>query len=238
MALVGGHPLHWQAWGGLLQSVRTGAPAFDATHGTTFFDALRATPALSAAFQATLGRLHELDQGVVEALDLDRCRRMVDVGGGAGQLARRLASAHPGAIVTLFDEAHVLGGNASLDGVDQVAGNFLERVPAGGDAYFLKFVLHDWDDAQAVRILTKCRSAMAPYGRIFVIEVVVPESAEASIAKTHDINMLVLTGGRERTEHEYRALFADAGLDLASRSRTRHGLDVLEAQCAQQERAR
>ena len=232
VALLGGHPLHWQAWGNLLHSVRTGAAAFETTHGKGFFDALAEDHALSAALQAGLGRLHEVDRDVVEALDLGRFERMVDVGGGAGELSYRIASARPGASVILFDLPHVLALVPAAARVDQVSGSFLEGVPRGGDAYFLKFVLHDWDDARAGRIHRNCRDEMQPDGRVFIIETVVPDDAASSTAKTHDINMLVLTGGRERTLDEYRSLFSTAGLELVRVSRTPQGVGMLETRRA------
>ena len=236
LALLGGHPLHWQAWGRLVQSVRTGETAFDAAHGTSFFDAVREDSTLSSALHASLGRLHEVDRDVVAALTLDRFTRMIDVGGGVGRLAQCLATANPAASVILFDQAHALAEAKRTAAIEYVAGDFMDAVPPGGDAYFLKFVLHDWNDAQAGRILSNCRTAMHPAGRIFVIEVVVPGDDAASIAKTHDINMLVLTGGRERTELEYRALFEAAGLDLIGVSRTRLGVGILEGAIAPPER--
>jgi hypothetical protein len=93
----------------------------------------------------------------------------------------------------------------------------------------LKFVLHDWDDARAAAILRRCRGAMRNGGRVFAIEVVVPDDASPSIAKTHDVNMLVLTGGRERTLDEYRDLCARADLEMVRTTRTRRGVSVMEA---------
>jgi hypothetical protein len=115
------------------------------------------------------------------------------------------------------------------DRVELVPGDFLESVP-NAQAYFLKFVLHDWDDVRATQILLNCRDALPAAGRIFVIEVVVPDETSRSIAKTHDVNMLVLTGGRERTLEEYRSLFSAARLKLVRVARTQQGVSVLEAQ--------
>jgi len=232
VARLGGHPLHWQAWGDLLHSVRTGATAFEAVHGRSFFDALAEDSALSLALQGGLDRLHDVDREVVEALDLGRFERIVDVGGGGGELSRRLARARPGASVVLFDRPHVIAMVAAAPGVEHVAGNFLDSVPRGRDAYVLKFVLHDWDDARAARILKNCRDAMPAEGRVFVVEVVVPGSRASSIAKTHDLNMLVLTGGRERTLDEYQVLLSAAGLELVRTSRLGTGVDILEARVA------
>jgi len=229
IARLGGHPLHWHAWGHLLHSVRTGATAFDAVHGKGFFDALADDSVLLAGLQAGLGRLSEVDRDVVERSEFGRFERIVDVGGGAGELARRIASVHTTASVILFDLPHVLAMAQAAAGVEPVSGNFLESVPHGGDAYVLKFVLHDWDDERAGRILRNCRDAMQADGRVFVIEVVVPDDALPSTSKTHDINMLVLTGGRERTIDEYRSLLSTARLAVVRESRTRQGVGVLEA---------
>lgn len=228
LARLGGHPLHWQAWGNLLHSVRTGETAFDAVHGTSFFDALAADRALSETFQRVMARLDDVDVAVVEALDLGACERIVDVGGGTGALARRIASAHPRASVTLFDQLHTIAMAPADARIEQVAGSFLDTVPRGADACILKFILHDWDDARAIRILDNCRAAMRAGGRVFVVEMIVPDDATPSAAKTHDINMLVLTGGRERRLDEYRALFSAAGLDLAATAFTRQGVAILE----------
>ena len=166
-------------------------------------------------------------------MDLGRFRRIVDVGGGTGALARRMARRGPGASVVLFDQPHVLALAPAAPGVTPEAGSFLDGVPAGADAYVLKFVLHDWDAPRAATILRHCRAAMADGGRVLAIEVVVPDGAAPSIAKTHDVNMLVLTGGRERTLAEYRALFASAELDLVHTIPTARGVTVLEAAARQ-----
>lgn len=229
IARLGGHPLHWQAWGRLLNSVRTGESAFDAVDGRGFFEAVGADPVLNEALHAGLDLLADVDAEVVDAMDLGRFRRIVDLGGGTGALARRMAGARPGASVVLFDRPHVLALAPPAEGVTPEAGSFLDRVPAGADAYVLKFVLHDWDVPKATTILRHCRAAISDGGRVFAIEVVVPDGPEPSIAKTHDVNMLVLTGGRERTLAEYRDLFADADLGLVRTIRTARGVSVLEA---------
>ena len=229
LARLGGHPLHWQAWGSLLHSVKTGETAFEAVHGESLFQALAADRALTATFHRVLDWVDHLDGDVVDALDLGACERIVDVGGASGGLARRIAEAFPSASVILFDQSHVLALAQAAGRFDRVAGDFLETVPHGGDAYVLKFVLHDWDDARATRILQNCRTAMLPHARVFVVETVLRDDQAPSIAKTHDLNMLVLTGGRERRLDEYRSLFSAAGFELVSVKFTRHQVTILEA---------
>ncbi len=228
VARLGGHPLHWQAWGQLLHSVRTGETAFDAAHGKGFFESLAEDPVASAVFQGVQERLSILDRAVVAAADLGRFEQIVDVGGGTGALARQIASAHPRASVVLFDRDHVLATVPAAAVVDLVPGDFFERVPPA-TAYILKFVLHDWDDDRAVLILRNCRDAMAQDGRVFVIEAVVPDDDAPSAAKAHDINMLVLTGGRERTLGEYRWLLSTAGLDFLQAAPVGFNVSVLVA---------
>jgi O-methyltransferase domain/Dimerisation domain len=231
VARLGGHPLHWQAWGQLLHSVRTGQVAFDAAHGKGFFESLAEDPVMSAVFQSVQERLSVLDRAVVATVDLGPFERIVDVGGGTGALARQIASAHPRASVVLFDRDHVLATVTAAARVDLVPGNFFERVPPGA-AYILKFVLHDWDDDHAALILQNCRDAMAQDGRVFVIETVVPDDDAPSPAKAHDVNMLVLTGGRERTLEEHRSLFLTAGLDYLQAIPVGFGVSVLVARAS------
>jgi hypothetical protein len=229
MALLGGHPLHWQAWGKLLDAVKCGESAFTLAHALPFFDALEADDEVRKAFHQLLSRTAGVDQSVLDTLDLGRFRRIIDLGGGTGELAGRIAAAYPGAEVVLFDREEVLDAAPARAGVECARGDFFAGVPEGGDAYFLKFTLHDWNDRDAIRILSSCREAMSSEGRVFVIEVIVPDGAESSISKTHDVNMLVLTGGRERTLAEYEGLFESAGLRLLGTIATPSGASVLES---------
>lgn len=229
VARLGGHPLHWRAWGQLLDSVRTGRTAFETANGKGLFESLAEDLALSAIFQGVQERCAVVDRAVVAAIDLAPFARIVDVGGGTGTLAREVASLCPRASVVLFDRAHVLATVAQSDRVSLAPGNFFEQVPPAS-AYFLKFVLHDWSDDAVVTILRNCRDAMAEDGRVFVIEAVVPEDDAPSPAGARDINMLVLTGGRERTLGEYQSLLSAAGLDLLQATPLAVGVSVLAAQ--------
>ena len=229
IALLGGEASHWVAWGNLLHSVRTGETAFDAAHQKSFFDRLAENRDLAATFQNVMERLRDVDRSVVQTVDLSGLERIVDIGGGTGSFARQIAKTHPNKYVILFDRADVLSLAPAVDRVTRVSGDFFESVPAGCQAYFLKFVLHDWNDGRAAQILNNCSDAMAEAGRVFVVEVIVPDDATPSVAKTHDVNMLVLTGGRERTLDEYRTLFTQARLELVRAIPTPNGVSILEA---------
>jgi O-methyltransferase domain len=175
-------------------------------------------------------------QEVTRVVDLSNAARIVDVGGGYGELLAAILGAHPRLRGVLFDLPHAIdAASAPLAraGVaarcELVAGSFFDSVPAGADAYLLKSVLHNWDDSDVVSILCNCRQAMADGARLLVIERVVPDGNGPSEAKLFDINMLVTVGGQERTEQEYRTLLDLAGLDLARVIPTNSPLSLLEA---------
>jgi predicted flavoprotein YhiN len=150
---------------------------------------------------------------------------MVDVGGGDGTLIASILAANAGVRGTVFD---LPGGVAQAPqkladaGVSErceiIAGNFFHSVPEAADAYVLKYVIHDWDDEQSVAILSNCRKAMHEASKILLIERVMPERMEATPIHQRiamgDMNMMAMPGGQERTEHEYRDLFAASGLSL------------------------
>jgi hypothetical protein len=176
---------------------------------------------------------------VVGAYDFAGIRRLVDVGGGSGALLSAILCAVPAMHGVLVDlpgaiphARRRLEADGLADRAECRAGDFFAAVPDGADAYLLSRVIHDWDDADAVRILATCRAAMADDARLLLAEAVLPERARARPeAIRMDLHMLVLLGGRERTEAEYRALLADAGLDLRQTVPTASpaGLSVIEA---------
>jgi hypothetical protein len=214
------------AWDHLLHSVRTGEPAFERAFGSDPFRYMATHPELAAVFNdaMTAGSTHTA-RGVPEAYDFARFKTVADVGGGHGVLLGAILRANPGARGILFELPHVADGGreavADLGLADRcqvVAGDFFESVPAGADAYVLKSVIHDWDDAKSTQILRNCRRAMAPDSRLLLVELVLParvdQSPLAQIAVGSDVNMLVNVGGRERTDAEFAALFAAAGFRL------------------------
>ena len=235
VALLYGEDWLWQAYGNMTHSVRTGAPAFTKTHGQPFYGYLHAHPRAAARFSAAMtGFSSHETAAILEAYDFSDVRNVVDIGGGHGALLAALLRAHPQMSGTLFDLPSVLAGAASVLGemgerARTVAGDFFDEAPAGADLYVMKSVLHNWDDTDAQRILSTCRAAMAPEARLLVIERVVPDGNAPAEAKLFDINMLVVAGGRERTEPEYRRLFEQAGLVLTRVGGTRSPLSVIVA---------
>jgi SAM-dependent methyltransferase len=226
------------AWGQLLHTVRTGETAFEHVFGAQRFEWLSRHPEAAALFQRAMV---SLSQGgnleVAEAYDFSGCRRVVDVGGGHGQMLSAIVTRNPHLAGVLYDlaggiEAARAGVGGPLPRCDLVAGDFFAAVPEGCDAYIIKKVIHDWDDERAATILSNCRRAMTPGGKVLVVETIVPAGNDPDPIKLMDLNMLVVTGGRERTRVEFEGLFAQAGLRLARVVATRAPLSILETVAA------
>ena len=167
------------------------------------------------------------DQAVVASVDLSGSRCVVDVGGGRGGLLSGLLTAYPRLRGILFDLPGVVEGareplrEAGLaERCDVIAGDFREAVPPGGDAYFLSWILHDWDDPTARRILARCRAVMDEGARVLVVEMVLPEGDDPSapafkrLVRQADLEMLAVVGGRERTAGEFEQLLNQSGFAL------------------------
>jgi hypothetical protein len=213
-----------RAWGDLLESVRTGETAFERVFGVPIFDYLSQRPELGETFGRYLSASSAaVEAVVVETYGFSPFRCIVDVGGGRGTLLTAILRANPSATGVLFDLPPVIARaepwieEQGLAGrCRPVAGSFFEAVPEGGDLYLLKWILHDWDDERAIRILQGCRRAMDSNARLLVLESVMPERMTPDhTGALVDIQMLVLTGGRERTEAEWRALLDRGGFRLA-----------------------
>jgi hypothetical protein len=189
-----------RALDGLLDSVRSGEPAFERVTGRSFFDHLAQHPEVGARFDRNMsGRHAARNAAVAAAYDFSGIARLVDVGGGEGALLRAVLAAHPGPRGILADRPEVLERarlGAADDRLEFVAVDFFQAVPAGADGYILASILHDWDDERAVAILRVVRRAIAPGGRLLLVEEVLPPGDEPSPARWLDLMMLVLTGGR------------------------------------------
>ncbi|HET9001665.1 MAG TPA: methyltransferase [bacterium] len=173
---------------------------------------------------------------MISAYDYSEIRKIVDVGGGHGAVISMILNAYPRMRGVLFDTPSVIeGAKAQIEAAglasrcEVVAGDFFKSVPEGGDAYILSKIIHDWPDARALVILKNCSRAMARNGKLVVIDQVIPPGNEPSPGKMLDILMLLLLGSQERTEAEFRALFASAGLRLTKVIRTNASADVVEA---------
>ncbi len=234
--LMCGAPV-WQQWGELVECVRTGRPAA----GADPFGAMEREPARAAVFhQAMHDMTLDSAAGICDALELSGVRRVVDVGGGWGALLGAVLERAPEAEGVVFDLENARDGAlayfercglASRAGF--VVGNFLDEPPPPADLYLLKSVIHDWDDAKSQAILASCRAAMAPGSRLCVIEPPAPAQRDRGLlgyfTAFSDLNMLVVVGGRERSEAQYRALIESCDLRVAATRRTPGLYQVFEA---------
>lgn len=227
----------YRAWDGLLDSVRTGEPAFDRTFGASYFDYLGRNPEAGAVFnEAMTGWTTQVTDAVVAAYEFVGMNTVVDVGGGHGLLLATILRAHPAMRGVLFDLPQVIAGARPLleaagvaDRCAAVGGDFFASVPDGGETYILAQILHDWDDERCRVILENCRRAMRPEGKLLVVEQVLPPANEPAFGKWLDLHMLVLLTGRERTEAEYRALLRASGFELTGVIPTSSGAGIVEA---------
>ena len=221
-AIFIGRPYMWEAWAHLLHSVRTGENAFRHVHGRSNFEYRSLRPEEQAIFdQAMSGGSRGLSSAVMQALDFAQFGTIIDVGGGEGALLVDILSAHPKLRGVLFDQPNVIaradtflerGGVRSR--CDLVGGSFFDSVPGDGDAYILKFILHDWDDATSIDILRACRRAMSAEAILLVLERMIGPPNDGADAKFADLNMLVEPGGQERTAEEFANLFNAASFKL------------------------
>lgn len=229
----------YRSWGGLLSSVETGGPAFDEVFGKPFFRYMSDNPDRWRIYDDAMTGVHDSEtKPVLDAYDFPSSGTIVDVGGGNGLALGAILRRHPRARGVLFDlpavtgrAEMVLAGSGVSDRCRFVGGDFFESVPASGDAYLLRHVIHDWEDREAIAILRNCRDAMRAEGRVLVVETVIPSGNEPCFGKWLDLMMLVV-GGRERTREQYGELFSAAGLRVVRVVPTAHEVSVIEGVCA------
>jgi hypothetical protein len=213
---------HYPAWGNLMHSVKTGEIAFDNCFGKDIWKYFAENPEDAAVFNDSMsGMTAAANEAIMSLYDFSNCKTVVDIGGGHGGLITTILKANPQAKGILFDAPQVVeGAPAKLeqagvsDRCEIVGGDFFKTVPAGGDAYVMKWIIHDWEDEKAIAILKNCRAQMKPESRLIIVDCVVPESDEPHFSKTFDLNMMVMTGGKERTAAEFEKLVSAAGFKL------------------------
>ena len=231
----------WLEWANLLHSVKTGESARNLVSRAGGFEHLERNPHAAAIFNDAMVEMTRLVAGeVVRTYDFEGIGRIVDIGGGFGALAAAVLQAYPKMEGTIFDRPHAVEGARKLlvsagvaERCNVVAGDFFESVPAGGDAYLLKSIIHDWDDERSLAILRNCRRAISQDGKVLLIERVVP--VRLNPAPLHqavvcsDLAMLVGPGGRERSVAELETLLAGADFSLTRVLGTAVEYSILEA---------
>jgi len=223
------------AWGELLHSVKTGKPGFQKCFNKPFFQYLLEHPNRHLIYDKAMTAVHGVETiPMLDAYNLTGCRTVVDVGGGKGQLLASLLKRYPRMQGILFElPAVAKRARSTFDSQDLLdrcrveAGDFFHSVPSGADVYLLRHVIHDWEDAEAIRILRNCRNAMGTDGRLLVVEMVIPPGNSPAFGKWLDL-MMLLIGGKERTQDEYAGLFASAGLKLNQVISTTSEVSILE----------
>jgi hypothetical protein len=230
-------PFYLRMWEDFISSIESGKPAWDQVHGAPFFEYLSTHPDAAAVFDAAMTSMSAGEvPAVIDAYDFSSFRTVIDVGGGQGALLAAILNAHPSLRGILYDQPQVIEGAREhlrwagvLERCELRGGDIFASIPAGADAYLLKYIIHDWDDEATVKILQRCREAMPEHGVVLLIETVIPAADQPHYAKIADLEMLVLLGSRERTEEEYRALLHGAGLTLTRVIPTREYLSIVEA---------
>ena len=233
-------PPFWKAMGDLEHSVRTGEPAWSKSHGMSVFDYLGQHPEEAALFNDAMIGIHGSEPpAVAEAYDFSGMKTVVDVGGGTGNLLIHILRRHEHLSGILFDlpqAAEPARERLAAEGLAQRCrvepGSFFEKVPTGADAYLLSHVIHDWDEATCLRILSTCRLAIKGDAKLLLVEMVVPGPNQPHPAKALDLVMLTIPGGRERTAAEYGDLLGQAGLRLQRVIPTASPVSIVEAALA------
>jgi hypothetical protein len=216
-----GAPWHMQVWNSLLHGVQTGETPIAHASGMSVFEYFMRHQEHFALFDEAMTSFSVAEaEAVVAGYDFSGITRLVDVGGGHGYLLASILRAYPALRGLLLDLPPVVPGAQRLlsrlglaERCDTLAGDFFERVPPGGDAYMLKNIIHDFDDERAGAILRSCRRAMSPGARLLIIQEVLPPGNAPSPGKLLDMQMLLI-GGRERTEDEYRDLLRSCAFRL------------------------
>ncbi len=226
----------YRALGAMNVSVQTGGTAWEAAMGEPIFDWLTHEPAAAALFNDAMIGIHGGEPPAVAAA-YPFAGTVIDVGGGSGNMIVNVLRRHPDARGVTYDMPHVVAeaqrrfeAEGLADRARVEGGSFFDGVPAGGDLYLLSHIIHDWDEARCVRILEHCRAAKAPGDKVLLVEMVVTPPNVPHPAKMLDLVMLTVPGGRERTQEEYQALLAKAGLRLTRIIPTASPVSVIEAE--------
>jgi O-methyltransferase len=228
---------HFKVYADIMHSVKTGLPAVEKTLGMPVFEYFPKNPDLSERFNNAMTAFSAMViPAVLKAYDFSGIGTLVDVAGGHGQVLTSILKAYPAMKGVLGDLEHVIAGAEprirALGLGDRCRTEVIDcfkAVPRGGDAYIMKHIIHDWDDEKSITILKNIREAMNPGGRVILLESVLPPANQPDFGKIIDIEMLLMPGGRERTEEEFRSLFDRAGFRLTRIVRTESPLCVIDA---------
>lgn len=226
---------HYAAWEGLADSVKTGEIAFDKRFGMPVWQYYQQNPEQGRIFEQSMSGVTErINEAIVSSYFFGGFRRILDIGGGEGTLLQQVLKSNPEAEAEVFDRPEVIEMARHRVGGDRrfrlTPGDFFASIPEGADLHMLKWILHDWDDQRAVQILRNSRQSIVPGGKLLVLEIVLAGASQEPFTKLMDLNMLVMTGGRERTFDEYSVLLQRAGYRLNRAYPTESLITILEAE--------
>lgn len=232
-----GEEVNWKPWGQLLYSIQTGKTAFKQVFGSEIFEYFGKNPKAGEAFNRFMTeRMNALIKAVASSYDFSKAKVIADIGGGQGLLLSTILKSNPKLQGILFDLPAVINEAKSViqkTGVAErcklVGGSFFESISVTADIYILSSIIHDWDDKGSITILKNCRKSMPTGSKLLLIETMIPPGNESALGKLTDLNMLVLTGGLERTKSEFETLFKQTGFNLTNIIPTSSPMNILEA---------
>lgn len=211
----------WTAWGAFLHCVRTGKPSFDEVHGASIWQMIARDLEMGDIFDRFMTAQSQLhNAAIIESYDFPTSGVIVDIGGGRGATLAQVLARYPRAKGVLFDLPNVVASRANLetsrfaDRCEVVGGDMMQFVPPGGDIYIIKRVMMDLTDDEAIKVLRHCTVSMNRDGKVLVIDPLLSDGNMADRNRLVDLQMMNVTGGRCRTEEQFRDLFGASGLRL------------------------
>ena len=221
---------HSLGWSNGLHSLKTGEVAFNAAAGMPVWEYYAQHPEAGQVFSQSMTNMgNPISQAVAATYDFSQFKTIVDVGGAQGSLISAIVQSYPHLKGILFDLPEIIANVSVDDNIQPIVGNFFESVPSGGDAYLMRWIIHDWDDEKSSMILKNCHQAMPDHSKLLLVESIIPPGNEPAPAKFVDLIMLLMTGGRERTEAEYRSLLRSSGFELTQVIPTPSMFSIIEA---------
>ena len=205
----------WDGYSEMLETLRTGKTALFEKWGYDLWEHLRHHPERAEIFNEGMRSMTApMTPAVTAAFDWSRFPVIADIGGGIGTQLVDILEAHPGCRGVLFDQPDVVAAGIPHERVERVAGSFFEHIPVEADAYLLRNIIHDWNDAESLSILRVLRKAIKPSALVILVEWLIPDTPEFNFGKWTDITMMVALGGRERTKADFERLFRESGFEL------------------------
>lgn len=235
LSLFFGEEIH-HAWDAILPSLKSNTPAFEITYQKPVFTYFKENPLRAALFQdAMRQKSHAVIQSAIASYDFKKFHTIYDIGGGYGQFMLALLKDNPNLKGMIFDLPEVIetlkkrSPHLESPRCEFIAGDFFESIPEGGDAYLLKSVLHDWDEEKSEKILAKCYEAMTQASRLLIIETILLPKDQSKYANCMDMQMMMITGGKERTGEAFKEMLEKARFEIVDIYPTATEFSIIEA---------